>query len=48
MVLGHSLKDRGAKAKLVVLATLDNLLASTITELKVRPVRLMVEEESTS
>lgn len=35
MVLGHSLKDKGAKAKLVVLATLDTLSADTITELKV-------------
>ena len=36
MVLGHSLKDKGAKGKLVVLATLDNLHAETISELKVR------------
>ena len=35
MVLGHSLKDKGASARLVVLATLDTLSASTITELKV-------------
>lgn len=35
MVLGHSLKDKGAKARLVVLATIDNLSASTITELRV-------------
>ncbi|KAF7506524.1 hypothetical protein GJ744_011670 [Endocarpon pusillum] len=34
MVLGHSLKDKGAKARLVVLATIDNLSASTITELR--------------
>ena len=41
MVLGHSLKDKGAKARLVVLATIDNLSASTITELRVR-LRLRV------
>ncbi len=35
MVLGHSLKDKGAKARLVVLATIDNLSPSTITELRV-------------
>lgn len=35
MVLGYSLKDKGAKARLVVLATIDNLSASTISELKV-------------
>jgi hypothetical protein len=34
MVLGHSLKDKGAKARLVVLAVVENLSASTITELK--------------
>ena len=34
MVMGHSLKDRGASARLVVLATLDNLSPSAITELK--------------
>lgn len=34
MVLGHSLKDKGAKARLVVLATVDNLSATTITELR--------------
>lgn len=34
MVLGHSLRDRGAKAKLVVLVTVDNVSAGTITELK--------------
>lgn len=36
MVLGHSLKDKGAKARLVVLATVDKLSASTVTELRVR------------
>jgi hypothetical protein len=35
MVLAHSLRDKGAKAKIVVLATLDSLAADTITELKV-------------
>lgn len=35
MVLGHSLRDKGAKAKIVVLATLDTLSSDTITELKV-------------
>lgn len=34
-MLGHSLKDKGASARLVVLATLDTLSASTIAELKV-------------
>ncbi|PGH17342.1 hypothetical protein AJ79_01226 [Helicocarpus griseus UAMH5409] len=34
MVLAHSLRDNGSKAKLVVLVTLDNLKASTIDELK--------------
>lgn len=35
MVLGHSLKDRGAKAKLVVLVTIDQVSSETISELKV-------------
>jgi hypothetical protein len=35
MVLGHSLKDKGAKARLVVLAVIENLSAATITELRV-------------
>jgi hypothetical protein len=35
MVLAHSLRDKGAKAKIVVLATLDALSSDTITELKV-------------
>lgn len=35
MVLGHSLRDRGAKGKLVALVLLDRLAANTITELKV-------------
>jgi hypothetical protein len=35
MVLAHSLRDKGAKAKIVVLATLDTLSSNTITELKV-------------
>lgn len=34
MVLGHSLRDKGAKARLVVLAVVENLSAATITELK--------------
>jgi len=35
MVLAHSLKDKGAKARLVVLVTIESLSASTITDLKV-------------
>ena len=35
MVLGHSLRDRGVKTKMVVLVTVDNISAETITELKV-------------
>jgi hypothetical protein len=35
MVLAHSLRDKGANARIVVLATLDTLSADTITELKV-------------
>jgi hypothetical protein len=35
MVLGHSLKDKGARAKMVVLATMGNVSAETITELQV-------------
>jgi hypothetical protein len=35
MVLAHSLRDNGTKAKLVVLVTLDTLQLSTIDELKV-------------
>ena len=35
MVLGHSLKDKGAKAKLVVLVTMESLSTEAITELKV-------------
>lgn len=35
MVLAHSLKDKAAKARLVVLVVMDNLSASAITELKV-------------
>ena len=35
MVLGHSLRDKGARGKLVVLVTLDTLSTDTITELKV-------------
>ncbi|EGE80080.1 glycosyl transferase family 8 protein [Blastomyces dermatitidis ATCC 18188] len=34
MVLAHSLRDTGSKAKLVVLVTLDSLKSSTIDELK--------------
>jgi hypothetical protein len=36
MVLGHSLKDRGAKAKLVAFILVDKLAATTVTDLKVR------------
>ena len=39
MVLGHSLRDKGAKAKMVVLATLDTLSSDTITELQVSILR---------
>ena len=35
MVLAHSLRDHGAKAKIVVLVTLDSLQPSTVDELKV-------------
>jgi glycogenin len=35
MVLGHSLRDKGAKAKIVILVALDTLSSDTITELKV-------------
>ena len=36
MVLAHSLRDHGAKAKLVALVTTETLSAAVITELKVR------------
>jgi len=36
MVLGHSLKDRGAKAPLVAFVVVDKLSTDTITELRVR------------
>lgn len=36
MVLGHSLKDRGAKAPLVAFVVVDKLSGDTITELRVR------------
>lgn len=36
MVLGHSLKDRGAKAPLVAFIVVDKLSTDTITELRVR------------
>ena len=39
MVLGHSLKDRGAKAPLVAFVTVDRLAADTINELRVRLYR---------
>lgn len=35
MVLGHSLKDRGAKAPLVAFIVADKLSADTITDLRV-------------
>lgn len=35
MVLAHSLRDHGTKAKLVVIVTLDSLKSSSIDELKV-------------
>jgi hypothetical protein len=35
MVLGHSLRDRGARAKLAVLVTTDRVSSETIAELKV-------------
>lgn len=35
MVLAHSLRDNGTKAKIVALVTLDRLQPSTIDELKV-------------
>lgn len=42
MVLAHSLKDNGTKAKLVALVTLDTVSGSTIDELKVRTSSLHV------
>jgi hypothetical protein len=42
MVLAHSLRDKGAKAKIVVLATLDTLSTDTITELKVNILQLSI------
>jgi len=36
MVLGHSLKDRGTKARLAALVLLDKLSLDTISELQVR------------
>ena len=35
MVLGHSLKDRGAKAPLVAFVVADNLAPETLIELRV-------------
>ena len=35
MVLGHSLRDRGAKSKLAALVTIDSVSSETIEELKV-------------
>lgn len=39
MVLAHSLRDNGTKAKLVALFTPDRLQAATIDELRVRDLR---------
>ncbi len=38
MVLAHSLKDNGTRKQLAILITLDALAASTVEELKVRPI----------
>jgi hypothetical protein len=36
MVLGHSLRDRGATAKLVALVSVESVSSGTIEELRVR------------
>lgn len=36
MVLGHSLRDRGAKSRLIACVVMEKLAADTIAELKVR------------
>lgn len=36
MVLGHSLRDRGAKARLVACVLIEKLAQDTITQLQVR------------
>ncbi len=38
MVLGHSLKDRGAKAPLVAFILVDKLSSGSINELRVCPM----------
>jgi hypothetical protein len=40
MVLGHSLRGRGAKAKLAALVTVDNVSSETIEELRVGVLQL--------
>ncbi|RMZ86185.1 hypothetical protein DV737_g284, partial [Chaetothyriales sp. CBS 132003] len=49
MVLGHSLRERGAKAKLACLAVIDNLASETIEELRtvyddIVPVRRLTNQ----
>jgi hypothetical protein len=43
MVLGHSLRDRGAKAKLAALVTVDSVSSESIEELRVCTLRYMQE-----
>ena len=45
-MLGHSLKDKGLKAKLVVFVTMDNVSGETITELKVGVYILLPPSEA--
>ncbi len=41
MVLGHSLRDRGAKSKLAALVTIDSVSSETIEELRVGSAQIL-------
>jgi len=45
MVLGHSLRDRGAKARLAACVLLDKLSLDTISELQVKRQALRKEQD---
>ena len=43
MVLGHSLRDRGARAKLVALVTIESVSSETIEEIRVGHMQILEE-----
>ena len=45
MVLGHSLRDKGAKARMVVLVTLESVSTESITALEVRTFILHLKRQ---